>query len=119
MSRSITHGGNHFFFTSRRRHTRFSRDWSSDVCSSDLQSAGGDAAGVRSELGQALSSRLLPARLLGPGRSAAGGLQAARGGAGRRSEERRVGNECSAGGSAKASEIGEDRQAAGLEKCRG
>src|SRR5205809_8007580 len=25
-----------FFFTSRRRHTRCSRDWSSDVCSSDL-----------------------------------------------------------------------------------
>src|SRR5690606_39312729 len=27
------------FFSSRRRHTSFSRDWSSDVCSSDL---GGD-----------------------------------------------------------------------------
>src|SRR5690606_18168574 len=26
------------FFSSRRRHTRFSRDWSSDVCSSDLGS---------------------------------------------------------------------------------
>src|SRR5690606_39336830 len=26
------------FFSSRRRHTRFSRDWSSDVCSSDLAS---------------------------------------------------------------------------------
>src|SRR5690606_40885461 len=25
-----------FFFSSRRRHTIFSRDWSSDVCSSDL-----------------------------------------------------------------------------------
>src|SRR5690606_40380216 len=25
-----------FFVSSRRRHTRFSRDWSSDVCSSDL-----------------------------------------------------------------------------------
>src|SRR5690606_39967373 len=25
------------FFSSRRRHTRFSRDWSSDVCSSDLE----------------------------------------------------------------------------------
>src|SRR5690606_40926149 len=25
-----------FFFSSRRRHTVFSRDWSSDVCSSDL-----------------------------------------------------------------------------------
>src|SRR5690606_40114618 len=27
----------YFFFSSRRRHTRFSRDWSSDVCSSDLK----------------------------------------------------------------------------------
>src|SRR5690606_41097610 len=26
-----------FFFSSRRRHTRFSRDWSSDVCSSALR----------------------------------------------------------------------------------
>src|SRR5256884_4157176 len=26
-----------FFFSSRRRHTRCSRDWSSDVCSSDLR----------------------------------------------------------------------------------
>src|SRR5690606_39742934 len=28
--------GRLFFFSSRRRHTSFSRDWSSDVCSSDL-----------------------------------------------------------------------------------
>src|SRR5690606_35912821 len=28
-----------FFFSSRRRHTRFSRDWSSDVCSSDLEAS--------------------------------------------------------------------------------
>src|SRR3712207_8596526 len=26
-----------FFFSSRRRHTRYWRDWSSDVCSSDLK----------------------------------------------------------------------------------
>src|SRR5699024_11901627 len=26
----------YFFFSSRRRHTRSKRDWSSDVCSSDL-----------------------------------------------------------------------------------
>src|SRR2546422_5279425 len=31
-----------FFFSSRRRHTRCSRDWSSDVCSSDLREADGD-----------------------------------------------------------------------------
>src|SRR5438270_4162186 len=29
----------YFFFSSRRRHTRFDCDWSSDVCSSDLPSA--------------------------------------------------------------------------------
>src|SRR3712207_3780782 len=28
-----------FFFSSRRRHTRYWRDWSSDVCSSDLLAA--------------------------------------------------------------------------------
>src|SRR5439155_5476834 len=28
-----------FFFSSRRRHTRWPRDWSSDVCSSDLVAA--------------------------------------------------------------------------------
>src|SRR2546430_1046600 len=28
-------GSNFFFFSSRRRHTRFDCDWSSDVCSSD------------------------------------------------------------------------------------
>src|SRR5690606_40712388 len=31
--------GGMFFFSGRRRHTRFSRDWSSDVCSSDLPPA--------------------------------------------------------------------------------
>src|SRR3712207_7057599 len=29
-----------FFFSSRRRHTRYWRDWSSDVCSSDLPLSG-------------------------------------------------------------------------------
>src|SRR5699024_12076490 len=29
-----------FFFSSRRRHTRSKRDWSSDVCSSDLLYSG-------------------------------------------------------------------------------
>src|SRR5205809_2488586 len=40
-----------FFFSSRRRHTRCSRDWSSDVCSSDLIGRGeldrGYAFGLR------------------------------------------------------------------------
>src|SRR5690625_6178198 len=30
---------NSFFLSSRRRHTRWPRDWSSDVCSSDLMTA--------------------------------------------------------------------------------
>src|SRR2546421_7820996 len=30
-----------FFFSSRRRHTRSDRDWSSDVCSPDLERVGG------------------------------------------------------------------------------
>src|SRR2546430_7441668 len=32
-----------FFFSSRRRHTRFDCDWSSDVCSSDLTTVGSAA----------------------------------------------------------------------------
>src|SRR5439155_9409039 len=35
-----------FFFSSRRRHTRWPRDWSSDVCSSDLI---GDPSGRSAE----------------------------------------------------------------------
>src|SRR5205807_6549338 len=37
-----------FFFSSRRRHTRLQGDWSSDVCSSDLDQTGqGAAVGIR------------------------------------------------------------------------
>src|SRR2546430_4495449 len=36
MSRSLLAFTLFFFFSSRRRHTRFDCDWSSDVCSSDL-----------------------------------------------------------------------------------
>src|SRR3989449_10384426 len=39
-----------FFFSSRRRHTRCSRDWSSDVCSSDLSHAIDDLARERLSL---------------------------------------------------------------------
>src|SRR6266704_5797710 len=35
----------YFFFSSRRRHTRSKRDWSSDVCSSDLDVPGSDVEG--------------------------------------------------------------------------
>src|SRR6266704_4687410 len=34
-----------FFFSSRRRHTRSKRDWSSDVCSSDLVDRGSPGPG--------------------------------------------------------------------------
>src|SRR5256884_8267263 len=40
-----------FFFSSRRRHTRCSRDWSSDVCSSDLQRQRADEMTARLALG--------------------------------------------------------------------
>src|SRR2546430_4074716 len=35
-----------FFFSSRRRHTRFDCDWSSDVCSSDLEASAGESLTV-------------------------------------------------------------------------
>src|SRR5690606_40852995 len=46
----------------RRRHTRFSRDWSSDVCSSDLQSLGETFLSVIISAGTALilANVLLP-----------------------------------------------------------
>src|SRR2546428_3060790 len=62
-----------FFFSSRRRHTRSDRDWSSDVCSSDLEAlvAAGELFATERSLphGQvqallAMSSRLGLARLL-------------------------------------------------------
>src|SRR5207253_4306017 len=37
-----------FFFSSRRRHTRWPRDWSSDVCSSDLEREASYAAALAS-----------------------------------------------------------------------
>src|SRR3989449_11462841 len=48
-----------FFFSSRRRHTRCSRDWSSDVCSSDL----GPELGVAST--KAFTSQLVALHLFG------------------------------------------------------
>src|SRR5256884_992442 len=55
-----------FFFSSRRRHTRCSRDWSSDVCSSDLcaQSRRAAAEFTTGAAGQ----RLIRARAHAPGR---------------------------------------------------
>src|SRR5690606_430516 len=52
-----------FFFSSRRRHTRFSRDWSSDVCSSDLQ----DTTHIRMEpIDKELRYRSLQTKVLPP-----------------------------------------------------
>src|SRR2546430_9451410 len=39
VNKPATVGECSFFFSSRRRHTRFDCDWSSDVCSSDLSGA--------------------------------------------------------------------------------
>src|SRR2546422_5760925 len=66
-----------FFFSSRRRHTRCSRDWSSDVCSSDLMSTGN---------GETLDSL---AHLIGVRDEHRATFKRAA-----RSEERRVGKEC-------------------------
>src|SRR3712207_7932982 len=42
-----------FFFSSRRRHTRYWRDWSSDVCSSDLTWIEGTLPRIPEALGNA------------------------------------------------------------------
>src|SRR6266487_1707879 len=54
-----------FFFSSRRRHTRWTGDWSSDVCSSDLSRAGLQVP-LSPPTGSALSGGLrgVPADLL-------------------------------------------------------
>src|SRR2546422_6331564 len=46
-----------FFFSSRRRHTRCSRDWSSDVCSSDLWDPVPVEDAVRREAGDDIARR--------------------------------------------------------------
>src|SRR6266513_4231662 len=70
----------HFFFSSRRRHTRSKRDWSSDVCSSDLARL--YVAKALSGQSWRASSRSIPLRVA----VSVWPL--------RRSEERRVGKEC-------------------------
>src|SRR2546430_673567 len=46
-----------FFFSSRRRHTRFDCDWSSDVCSSDLGVHGGNRRAARERHAERLGDR--------------------------------------------------------------
>src|SRR5690606_40351332 len=61
-----------FFFSSRRRHTRFSRDWSSDVCSSDLlRVAVTDSAGSQDSAEVAVSSVGISTTASPPSQSAA------------------------------------------------
>src|SRR6266571_8779412 len=47
-----------FFFSSRRRHTRLTCDWSSDVCSSDLDRDGCDAALPDADVARRVQARL-------------------------------------------------------------
>src|SRR2546429_1381043 len=85
-----------FFFSSRRRHTRCSRDWSSDVCSSDLRVAVGRRLGdvlvgdIGAGAGLVLDDHLL-AEELGQFGGEESGVDVD---ASSRSEERRVGKEC-------------------------
>src|SRR4051794_41485490 len=98
--------GRDFFFSSRRRHTRLTYDWSSDVCSSDLPLRDGIGLRGRAEVHQPLGDGELALLqlddLLGRGDLLAQGRLADRGRdevAGEhqarrlRSEERRVGEE--------------------------
>src|SRR5207249_6019036 len=96
-----------FFFSSRRRHTRSKRDWSSDVCSSDLhliKNAAMDLAveagvgavvekdtGLSRETSGAVNAKQLFTWKFSP--TATFGETAA----GLRSEERRVGKGCRCG----------------------
>src|SRR2546430_6440534 len=87
-----------FFFSSRRRHTRFDCDWSSDVCSSDLSLVGAILGATLLQTVASLAGsvvrgglRLTPFRIL----DSLGGLAfGAVTGLAFRSEERRVGEEC-------------------------
>src|SRR3712207_7823035 len=79
-----------FFFSSRRRHTRYWRDWSSDVCSSDLLGSIGcqrSAPSSKSSLSSRGSSLPFP-----------GCPPVPTGEAPTRSEERRVGKSVDLGG---------------------
>src|SRR5688572_33392232 len=47
-----------FFFSSRRRHTRFDCDWSSDVCSSDLERELAVRACIAAAVGGVIGARI-------------------------------------------------------------
>src|SRR5690554_7450938 len=81
-----------FFFSSRRRHTRCGRDWSSDVCSSDLSVLRGAFTKVTAHLKGEVSIPLVTTNRINMPDVAEKIL--AEGDADMRSEERRVGKEC-------------------------
>src|SRR3712207_8728688 len=89
-----------FFFSSRRRHTRYWRDWSSDVCSSDLSSSKAIRTRAICRLLSALDGAYVPPVEYLPGRCSLriSEYRAQERGASDlepiRSEERRVGKEC-------------------------
>src|SRR5207253_6586897 len=86
-----------FFFSSRRRHTRWPRDWSSDMCSSDLLGQaddGDDGAGV---VRRQHDTRRFDGDV-GAGADCDADVGTSQGGSVVRSEERRVGKECRSGG---------------------
>src|SRR5690349_24889597 len=80
-----------FFFSSRRRHTRSLRDWSSDVCSSDLGRTWW-RAGLEAALRTSVMA--LPIIITLVWRSETHGGQTIDWFNWKRSEERRVGKEC-------------------------
>src|SRR5256886_5217435 len=87
-----------FFFSSRRRHTRFDCDWSSDVCSSDLLAPVADAENAKGLLVLVEANAVVAHAKAKLGRVEALKLfHVTRAGFGEtldRSEERRVGKEC-------------------------
>src|SRR5690606_41175749 len=82
-----------FFFSSTRRHTRFSRDWSSDVCSSDLADIDAEIEAIRNEPAPTPTT---VGTIIQSGHSESIAAVAERES---RSEERRVGKECRSRGS--------------------
>src|SRR5207249_8685248 len=85
-----------FFFSSRRRHTRSKRDWSSDVCSSDLVLWAITETPYGTWRREFIFDPLLFFRQKVHWRNYEAGYDVAElEPASRRSEERRVGKECS------------------------
>src|SRR2546429_6705586 len=89
-----------FFFSSRRRHTRCSRDWSSDVCSSDLVDVHDTSRSLPELVDAPADAETGRGLVLVATLSAEWGFYRTPGGKavyftlGTRSEERRVGKEC-------------------------